>query len=97
MKRRVTNTDLAQDVAVLRAQVESNQAALIARFDAGYDLLVEKFATPLSELKTQMHDTQQTVEKHTKQISFWRGAISVIGLAWAAFVAVIASLLRHRT
>lgn len=96
MKRRVTNTDLAQDVAVLRAQVEANQAALIAKFDGGYNLLVEKFATPLDELKLQLHETQAAVAKHGRQISFWRGAISIVGLAWAAAVAVVSSMLRHR-
>jgi len=97
MKRRVTNTDLSQEVAVLRAQVESNQAALIAKFDSGYDLLVEKFATPLADLKKEMHATQGVVAKHTKQISFWRGAISVIGAVWIAAVAIVTSLLRRHT
>lgn len=65
--------------------MEEQHKAMLAEIAHGRDLILEKLK-PLDEL-------QKTVKRHDTQISIWRGALILLGIAWTGMLSYLG--LRH--
>ena len=50
----------------------------------------------IAETKADIGKTNLAVDKHAKQIAFWRGALVIVGVIWTTLVAVGAALLQRK-
>lgn len=77
MAKAITNSELAQDIAVLKSEVASGHDALRLQLDAGYNLILEKLK-PLDVLKTELSETRKTVERQGRAIAWVYGVGATI-------------------
>jgi hypothetical protein len=84
-KSQPRNSDLAQDLAVLTERVDKNHEALCKQFEAGMNLVIEKLK-PIEEQKKELGEHATILKQHSDQISYWRGAVVVANVFWAAIV-----------
>lgn len=90
MAKAITNSVLAQDIAVLKSEVASGHDALRQQLDAGYNLILEKLK-PLDELKKELTDTKKTVERQGRAIAWVYGAGATISVVFGGLMAMFKS------
>lgn len=71
-----TKSNHGERIATLEAQLKNEAQAIRDHIDAKHELILANLQ-PYLELK-------KTVEKHTDQISFWRGSIAALSFAFTA-------------
>lgn len=94
MSKQITNSDLQKDMAVLQSQVRSSHEVLLQKFDAGYELILEKLK-PLDDLKRELAETRVTVEKQGKSIAWIRGIGTAVYITIGSGAAYL-GLVRHK-
>jgi len=67
---------------VMRKQAETLSAIAQSQSDSR-----ERLSLALGYFKDELSKTNLVVERHTNQITFWRGALAVIGVLWTAALA----------
>lgn len=71
-----TRANHGERIAALETAVVSESKAIRDHIDAKHNLILANLQPYLS--------MKETVDRHTHQISFWRGAIAVIGFVFTA-------------
>lgn len=91
MAKAITNTILAQDIAVLKSEVASSHDALRQQLDAGYNLILEKLK-PLDELRKAQEKTAAEVAAHSRTISWMRGVGATVSAVFTLFLGILTYL-----
>lgn len=74
--------NLSGRIDVLGAQLKAEHEQNVQRMDSNFTLVLEKLR-PLEEIENLRAD----VDKHSRQISFWRGSLAVLAFLYTGALA----------